>query len=376
MQNTTDNEDIKGRVGLTIRALRQQRHLQQGELAKLVHMTPAQLCNIEKGKNQASIRTLTRISNALDVALIDIIQPKTYIKCEDDFAAMPAGEPTPQAAGAPSGEKQPRATITRVLADGQTLPEDLAKQIENKMKRYLDLEDRCHICKASILPLRMPFTVSDEGAEMLAAHVRTFAGVGSAILYDYPELLENLGLRILFLKMPADIQSVSFRDAENENVFIFLSTDLTPERQLFRLFYELGLIFLSAKLGCRPIYESKENREFAKRFAATFLMPRESVLATLGQLNLRADKWTYELLLRIKARFSVSAEAFTYRLCEVGALSRELCDQFIQRIHAEYGQGDKCHEPNGSRRNLVQNERFDDLALRAKIKDDPAPAQI
>lgn len=70
-QALTENQ----RIGKFIRELRQQKHVQQMDLAKEIGMLPAQLCNIEGGKNSPSLKTLGRIATALEVTVNDLVKP-------------------------------------------------------------------------------------------------------------------------------------------------------------------------------------------------------------------------------------------------------------------------------------------------------------
>jgi len=96
-----------------------------------------------------------------------------------------------------------------------------------------------------------------------------------------------------------------------------------PERQLFCLACELGKVLIltysiqqgvdlfqtdaaSDSSGEKPFTAHRASR----RFAATFLMPAKAVSDTVEQLGIQRKHWSYELLLRIKHRFGVSAEAF------------------------------------------------------------------
>jgi len=92
---------------------------------------------------------------------------------------------------------------------------------------------------------------------------------------------------------------------------------MNVERQLFRLAYELGRIYFhtsggkgAKKTGCGRM----KAEHAARRFAALFLMPEDAVCTTVHQLGIQQDQWTWELLLRIKHRFGVSAESLLYRL--------------------------------------------------------------
>ena len=57
-------------------------------------------------------------------------------------------------------------------------------------------------------------------------------------------------------------------------------------------------------------------------------------------LNVKPDEWTYELLLRMKERFGVSAEAFAIRLKELSLITRRKSDEFVSQIKQHYGSTD------------------------------------
>ena len=53
-------------------------------------------------------------------------------------------------------------------------------------------------------------------------------------------------------------------------------------------------------------------------------------------LNIKPDEWTYELLLRMKERFGVSAHFFVIRLKELALISRQIFEQFDKQIKHHY----------------------------------------
>ena len=63
-------------IGEKIKAIRKGKNLKQGELAKKLKMTSAQLCRIEGSKNAPSIKTLARIAKALGMSLSELMEDK------------------------------------------------------------------------------------------------------------------------------------------------------------------------------------------------------------------------------------------------------------------------------------------------------------
>lgn len=102
------------------------------------------------------------------------------------------------------------------------------------------------------------------------------------------------------------------------------------------LLSEIGRMFLFSTHGFAPYKDSKRSSRFAHHFAATFLQPAAAVRNAVYSLRVEPDEWTYELLLRLKTRFGVSAQAFNIRLWELGLISGKLHKKFEKRIKAYY----------------------------------------
>jgi Zn-dependent peptidase ImmA (M78 family) len=181
--------------------------------------------------------------------------------------------------------------------------------------------------------------------------------------------------------MPKAIDGFSYYDPPNQNAFFFLNTKKNPERQLFRLAYELGsILIMTAAIQRNEILgehinaqKASDKKPFtphraARRFAATFLMPSDAVIDTVRQLGIRQKQWSYDLLLRIKHRFGVSTEAFLYRLDDLDLIDSSLIEPLKAKIHKHYGKTD-FGEPDFSRRLLTPNGRLWDLVLTGRESD-------
>jgi Zn-dependent peptidase ImmA (M78 family) len=211
--------------------------------------------------------------------------------------------------------------------------------------------------------------------EALSETARRIMEIQHGIVFDYFELFENQGFRVVVLPMPKDIDSFSYYDPPCQNAFFFLNARKNPERQLFSLAYELGRVFIltyTMQQGIELFASQDEKapdahkpftaRRGANRFAATFLMPKKSVCDTVNQLGIQRKHWSYELLLRIKHRFGISAETFLYRLEELELIDPALVEPLKEKIYDHYDKT-KFGEPDFSRRLLTPNGRLWDLVL-------------
>ena len=145
--------------------------------------------------------------------------------------------------------------------------------------------------------------------------------------------------------MPAHIKSRSFFDAKQHIVAIAINKILPPERQLFRIAYELGYICIFGSMGFLTVIEQSFTHKFVRRFASAFLMPEEAINEIMTQLALSPSNWTFEMLLRLKNRFGVSAESFAHRLEKIGALSPALRKRFKEELRVYYEENNYKEPP-------------------------------
>ena len=245
-------------------------------------------------------------------------------------------------------------------------PEETVRELERRFDDYLSLERLCGAFGSATIPLCLPFRVDSDGAERLASRVRSLLGLGDSIVLDYVSVLENHGVRIVFLPLPQGLESLSFLDCRGDSAFVAVGDRLTPEKQLFRIALEIAWIYLFVRNGRRPVREAAEaNRRFAKLFAACFLLPRAAVAETASSLGIGRADWTYPLVLRVKRHFGASAEAFSYRLFEIGLVDERSLSGILDSIKAHYA-ASRNAEPGETLPALVRNGRLADLVERAR----------
>ena len=352
-----DDARLRQRIALQVRTFRQLKHLSQSDLARRIGVRPGPMNAIEMGKHVPSGRMLLRLSEALGVS-IDTLLGRT-----EPSGRVYEDRPTYLCGNTPA-TPQPTA-IPMLLRDDVKLDDVSATRVQDLVFEFLALEDACSAQKSATIPLRHPFTTDTRGIELLAQQVRQFLGIGHSVIFDYLELLENAGLRIVFCPLPESQASVAYYDAENANVFFFINEAMNAERQIFELAKRLGAVYLHTG-GARPPGAQadgpRDSLRIARQFAAFFLMPEAAMRATVAQTGITPDRWTYELALRLKHRFGVSAESFVIRLEELALITEPLAKKYKARIRKEYKKtGYK--EPDGTRRVLTPNGRLDDLRL-------------
>lgn len=374
-QGYSDEADelIRRHVAANIRALRRIRHLTQAELARRIGIQAGPMNAIEQGKHIPSGRVLYRLAEVLQCTVDAILgrparDPEVVASGDRDRPLHVAEAGATYVASSGTDTARPHA-LAVPLTDDCPLDHETRCLVNEIINSFLALEDLCGAQKRAHVPLYLPFVATSAGLDALTQQVRQIMGVGQGVIFDYLELFENAGLRVVFCPLPEAVQSAAFYDATNSNAFLVVRDGMNVERQLFELAKRLGAIYLYTRNACcpscaGPVPGALDDLHAARRFAALFLMPSSAVRASVAQLGIGPGDWTYDLLLRIKHRFGVSAQSFLLRLKELELVASEPAVAIESRIEAHYrrtGFG----EPDASRRVLSPNGRLGDLLLAA-----------
>lgn len=374
-----NNEREKGKVetgpsgtaiGERIRGLRRVRHLTQAELARRIGIQTGPMNALEKGRHIPSGRVLFRLAEVLETSVDSLLGLNLRHGEEPQDGVMPlyVAEPAVAYGGSKPASQWPSAVMAS-LPDDPALDRAGRAMVEQVIHSFLALEDLCGAQKRAHIPLYVPFSRTVSGVEMWVQQVRQVLGIGQAVIFDYLELLENAGLRVVFCPLPDRIQSVAYYDAPNANAFLLIRQGVNVERQLFELIKRLACIYMHTRRAYGPagVQEAGalDDLHVARQFAALFLMPATAVRASVAQLGIKPDGWTYELLLRLKHRFGVSAQAFLMRLGELGLINKKGSELLKEKIEAHYRRT-AYGEPDATRRVLSPNGRLGDLLLIAQ----------
>ena len=343
-------------IGNNIRWLRQQKGFTIAELASRIDIQSVPLGRIERCENIPSTKVLYNLSKEFSISL-DAFFSKS-IKELQSFLQKSSKQPI---------------QINKNFFLGK-LPSNTKKMVIEIIQSTYLLEDICQIKKHANIPLLIPFIADRHGIENLAAKVRQYMDIGRSIAFDYFELFERKGLKAISIPLPKGVFSFSYYDHIYQNAFFFINSKTTPERQTFSLLYELGRVLISSYSIQRgsdlfpedndTVFEDKPftSHRAARLFAASFLMPKINIHNTLAQLNMDKTKWSYELLLRIKHRYGVSAQALLIRLKELKQIDNdtaEICENKLMSYYKKTG----YKEPGSSKRILIPNGRLWDLLL-------------
>lgn len=316
----------------TIIVARKNAGLSQVELSRRLGMKPAQLCKIETGKNVPGAGTLERIAHALGT---------TVAALEKLDATLTRSSPL-----------VPLFASAAKFTDECRRAEAESERIDVRLREL-------GVMGATTLPFVQAFVRENHAGVFLAQALRGALGVGRAAFADLVWNLELANVRILRDRLPENLSSLAWWHAERNALVISLNQANTPERQLYRLACELGAACLFRSGGDRSLRTSKKDDRTIREFAADFLMPSTTVAEMASQLGIGKKDWTLPRLCLFKAHFGVSAEAFAFRLEELGLIERALRHHLRDELRTHYKAHPEAMEPAPSRPPLAIGRRWE-----------------
>lgn len=315
-------------IGSIIARIRKSRGIGQNELAVRADMSPTQLCLVEKDRVSPTIRTVERIADALGISFSELLGGGTATDTNDpaprvvalpgDFIALRRNEPAAAKA------------LSAILKE-----EEILANIESE--RGIP-----SVCSIFGKPTRA--SLDGKGVAM-AAEVRKMLGVGSAPLGDLAACLDFKGVRIYKIPLSYQAQSVSLWNKSRNTFSIVLDEGNTPERDLYRLAHEIGCACIFVAGDLNPLDETHAQHRFLSDFAPEFLMPSITVRQFVAETGISRTGWTLHAICAIKARFGVSAEAFSLRLEELGLIDPDTRIKIRDDLRKHYASHPECMEP-------------------------------
>jgi len=70
--------DMPAKIGAKVRSIRNHRGLSLEELSGLCGIDPAPLSKLERGEKNATIQTLCRVAQGLNVSLMELVDPNDF----------------------------------------------------------------------------------------------------------------------------------------------------------------------------------------------------------------------------------------------------------------------------------------------------------
>ena len=318
-----------------VKRLRGERNLSQLELARRAGMSAAQLCKIERGHSELTASTLRRVASALGVSVSVVLGEGG----PDSLTPSDAGD-TRTVSAVPGAEDFVPLLSSSV---GEAVALD---EIVKAEKAISAAEEKLGIEGQTALQLVYAYGGDEKSAELLARDARVSLGMGCQPRVDLEPVLESVGVRVVKIRRPAAFQSASFYNLRKRTLSIALNSANTPERNANRLAYELGGAMRFASNGYRTVADEGPDHRFLRNFTAAFLMPEEAVRGAVARLGVGPKQWTMEILVYVKERFGVSAEAFALRLESFGLIAPSVRMALRDELRARYKSHPRSMEPH------------------------------
>lgn len=289
---------------------RKSRGIRKTDLARLVHITPAAITQIENGVSKPSPRLLLQLSLALSFPVV--------------FFASQADTDPPQLGRAFFRSLRSIRQLDRDQAEARAA---LVYQFSRSLERFV------------VLPqVNLPEAVIDDDAstdiiESCAKHLREFWGITTGPIPSVVRLLELNGVIVTRHSAGRREFDAFSRWFEGRPVVV-LSTDKGDlARSRFDAAHELGHLAMHA--DAEPGTHGTEHQ--AHRFAAAFLTPKDEIA---DELPRRLDWSKLQIL---KHKWGVSISALLFRSRELGTIS----EQTYRRGMSRYNQwGWRYKEPS------------------------------
>ena len=204
-------------------------------------------------------------------------------------------------------------------------------EVIDLVDRYLSVEVVLELDAAdwkSPIPLERP--TEETEAEEVADRLRDAWDLGDDPIPDLTELLEERGLKVLAISLPASVSGLTCWAVRPKNrgrlPVIVVNRDHGLERRRFTLAHELAHRVMDTGFLVKP--ESAANR-----FAGAFLVPASHLRRHVSSDRHPSRRQLgYDEVIRLKRYYRVSAAAILIRLGQIGVLHDEAVRRAFQGI--------------------------------------------
>lgn len=196
-----------------------------------------------------------------------------------------------------------------------------SKRVERQVDARLELARLAASRLLADIDINSPFLFpnADEPVpgepEDAAAAIRRVWRIPDGPVNDLTAHLEAAGAVVLPVNFGSDNILAAYANPRGDHRWCFINTRATDgARVRFSLAHELGHALLHWDRFAPP--EGKDAEREAHLFAASLLMPRETMRSTFARIRVTLDD-----LVPIRRRWKVSMQALITRACELGLIS-------------------------------------------------------
>ena len=224
------------------------------------------------------------------------------------------------------------------------------------VERYLMIEEILDLDSSTWKVPFAPKIVRDfEDAESIAKEARAKWNLGNDPLSDVTELLEERGIKVMVLPLPASVSGLTClveRPDQPPVPVIVVNKAFTLERRRFTLLHELGHRLMRVT--------GVDEEKSAHRFASAFLMPDDHLKETVGR---HRNGFGFSELVATKHLYGVAATALLMRFRDLGIISQEQLGSYFQTTARHWRKSEP--RPLDPKLGIEEPQRFKRLCYRA-----------
>lgn len=280
-------------IGERIKLARKKNMMSMDQLAQFADVSKMAISKYESNKDIPSSSVLIKLAQALDVSFEYLLRP----------------------------ERQRIQLIAYRKHASLKVKEEEAihAQVQDWVERYLDVDEL--IVGVKEKPDYSTYKVdSIEQIEGFSLDLRQKWNLGEDAIENIIELLEDRGIRVGLVSGVEDFDACTLW-YDDEPVLV-TKANLSGDRQRFNLAHELGHLVLR-------ISPDLDEEKCAHRFAASFLIPAETVRRELGEKRFSLDPNELYLL---KKKYGISMQALIYRAKDLGIISESSAQRIFRRF--------------------------------------------
>lgn len=273
-----------------IKFARELQGLTKKELAEKIGKTPSAVTQYETGKSGLSLDTFMTLARALSVPYA------FFSKLNPPLPASSLGECHFRA-----NRRVPQMERLRAFS--------YAAQV---FTIFSYLKDKGVHFPDTTVPTYDGSQISERQIEKLAVAVRSAIGLGVGPIPNMAQLLESLGVRIIFLP-ERDVKLDGFATWFDDMPCVMIDSNSAASRMQFDYAHELAHLILDEDSTPEDVLIERR----ANRFASAFLMPAVSFTVDCPRY------YRQQMFASVKKYWHVSIAAALYRARELGILSEK-----------------------------------------------------
>ena len=305
MTGKTKKIQIKPEV---LKTLRENAGYEIEELAKKLDVKPKKIENVERGKDNFTIKQIKKLSKIYQVPLAAFFSDEIpHLPSLPDYRINRDKKIPPTVNMAIRRAKYLSEMIHDISGKRTEIPnfpkEMSPKALANALREFLNLEPPERVSPGKIL--------------------------------DYYRRILEEKMNVIIIEYPLKADDVRAFVIKNEiSVIVLNESDEAPVK-LFSLFHELGHL-LKGEMGLCSITmeENTDVERYCNRFAAEFLMPERK----FAEMVRKYGK-DIESLKKLQRLFGVSIHAMMIRLLNLGLISYEEYDNFKKNFKKKEKKG-------------------------------------